>query len=133
MMAITILVVMPTDAQAAKKTKKTPKATIDESFSTPTDNNYLIGQKGVLKMFSEQLNPKYVIKNRNKKAKYTFYAADKKKLTISKSGKITAMKGYKDGDIVKIIVKETYKKKTRKVGVVKYTATFPKITKKKVT
>lgn len=133
MMVITTLVVMPTDAQAAKKTKKTPNATIDESFSTPTDNHYLIGQKGVLKKFPEQLNPKYVIKNRNKKAKYTFYAADKKKLTISKRGKITAMKGYKDGDIVKIIVKETYKKKTRKVGVVKYTATFPKITKKKVT
>ena len=89
-LAITMLLVMPTDAQVTKKTKKKPKATIEEDYQSP-DNNYLIGQKGVLKKFPEKLDVKRVIKNRNKKAKYTFYAADKKKLTISKISELLKM------------------------------------------
>ena len=50
-----------------------------------------------------------MIANRNKKAKYTYYSSNSQKVKISKAGKITSVKGN-DGDVVKITVKETYKK-----------------------
>lgn len=129
-MLITTVVFMPADAQAA--TKKAKKATVYEYY-TYADNYFLSGQLGDLKKWPVQLKVSDIIVNRNKKAKYTFYAANKKKMTISKTGKITAVKNCKDGEVLKVVVKETYKKKTRKVGVMKFTVIMPKIMQKKVT
>lgn len=56
---------------------------------------------------------KIVIKNKKKKAKYKFTASNKK-IKVTKAGKIKAIKVGK----AKVVVKETYKKKTRKVGTV---------------
>lgn len=56
---------------------------------------------------------KIVIKNKKKKAKYKFTASNKK-IKVTKAGKIKAVKVGK----AKVVVKETYKKKTRKVGTV---------------
>lgn len=56
---------------------------------------------------------KIVIRNKKKKAKYKFTASNKK-IKVSKKGKIKAIKVGK----AKVVVKETYKKKTRKVGTV---------------
>ena len=126
---LTTVAVMPANTQAASK--KAKKATISAEYKTP--NYCLYGQLGFLKKYPVQLKVSEVVSNRNKKATYTFYAEKKKYLTISKKGKITGIKGYKDGQTVNVIVKETYKKKTRKVGVAKFTATYPKILNKKVT
>ena len=61
---------------------------------------------------------KIVIKNKDKKKKYTFKSNKKKIAKVSKSGKVTAVK---KGN-AKITVKETVKKKkARKLGVVKVT------------
>jgi enterochelin esterase-like enzyme len=56
-----------------------------------------------------------VIKNKNKKAKYTFSSSDKTIATVTKKGVMT---GKKKGN-AKITVKETLKNKTRKLGVIK--------------
>ncbi len=117
---ITTVTLMPTDAQAARK------ATIVASY-TDASRHQLSGQEGQLQVHPVKLNAKKVVKNRKAKAKYTFYAVDKNKLTISKTGKITALNGCQDGEVVEIIVKETLNRKTRKVGTVKFTAVLPKV------
>lgn len=82
-------------AQAAKKAKlKTKKVTM------------VVGEK-----------KKIIIKNKNKKASYGFTSSSKTKAEVSKSGVIKAKKAGK----VNITVKETYKKKTIKLGKVKVT------------
>lgn len=57
---------------------------------------------------------KITISKKTKGAKYTYTLSKKKIVKVSKSGKITALKA----GTVKITVKETYKKKTRKVGTI---------------
>lgn len=59
---------------------------------------------------------KIVIKNKKKKATYKFTASNKK-IKVTKAGKVKAIKVGK----AKVVVKETYKKKTRKVGTVTVT------------
>lgn len=54
------------------------------------------------------------IKKKQKKAKYTFKSSKKTVATVTKAGKVKAVKT----GTAKITVKETYKKKTRKVGIV---------------
>lgn len=60
---------------------------------------------------------KIVIKNRNKKAKYTYKSSSPKKIAVNKKGVITAKKKGK----AKITVTEKIGKKTRRVGVIKVT------------
>lgn len=60
---------------------------------------------------------KITIKGKKKKAKYSFSSSSKKKATVSKNGVVTAKKK----GTVKITVKEKYKKKTKKVGIVTVT------------
>lgn len=60
---------------------------------------------------------KIVIKNKNKKAKYSYKSSSAKKIAVNKKGVITAKKAGK----AKITVRETIKKKVRKVGVIKVT------------
>lgn len=128
-MVVTSIAVMPTNAQAAKK--KTPKATIDSWYKEP--GIWMSGQLGYLEKHPYNLNKEsYMIANRNKKAKYTYYSSNSQKVKISKAGKITSVKGN-DGDVVKITVKETYKKKTRTVGKVKIIVANPKILNQEVT
>lgn len=59
---------------------------------------------------------KIVIRNKKKKATYKFTASNKK-IKVSKTGKIKALKVGK----AKVVVKEKYKKKTKKIGTVKVT------------
>lgn len=54
------------------------------------------------------------IKKKQKKAKYTFKSSKRTVATVTKAGKVKAVKT----GTAKITVKETYKKKTRKVGIV---------------
>lgn len=70
--------------------------------------------KAVLKVGQKK---KIVIKNKNKKAKYTYKSSSAKKIAVSKKGIITAKKTGK----AKITVTEKLRKKTRKVGVIKVT------------
>lgn len=82
-------------AQAAKKaTLKTKKVTMK------------VGEKKSI-----------VIKNKNKKASYSFVSSSKAKVTVTKKGVIKAKKEGK----VTVTVKEKYKTKTRKLGKVKVT------------
>lgn len=60
---------------------------------------------------------KIVIKNKNKKAKYTYKSSLAKKIAVNKKGVITAKKPGK----ANITVSEKISKKTRKVGVIKVT------------
>ena len=60
---------------------------------------------------------KITIKGKKKKATYRFSSSSRKKATVSKNGMVTAKKK----GTVKITVKEKYKKKTRKVGIVTVT------------
>ncbi len=57
------------------------------------------------------------LKNKQKKATYSFKSSDKKVATVSKTGKV---KGVKKGS-AKITVRQKLKKKTQKVGVLKVT------------
>lgn len=90
----------------AKKAKKTKKATVSVKKLS-----LKVGQ-----------SKKISIKKKNKKAKYTFSSSKKAVATVSKKGKVKAVKQ----GTAKITVKEKYKKKTRKVGTV-----VVKVTKKK--
>lgn len=90
----------------AKKAKKTKKATVSVKKMS-----LKVGQ-----------SKKISIKKKNKKAKYTFSSSKKTVATVSKKGKVKAVKQ----GTAKITVKEKYKKKTRKVGTV-----VVKVTKKK--
>lgn len=82
-------------AQAAKKaTLKTKKVTMK------------VGEKKSI-----------VIKNKNKKASYSFVSSSKAKATVTKKGVIKAKKEGK----ATVTVKEKYKTKTRKLGKVKVT------------
>ena len=86
--------VNPADSQAAKKTKlKTKKVSL------------YVGKKKTIQ-----------ITGKNSKAKYTFKASNKK-IKVSKKGVITAVKK----GTAKVTVKETLKKKTKKLGTVKVT------------
>ena len=74
------------------------------------------GQLGYFEKHPYNLNKEsYMIANRNKKAKYTYYSSNSQKVKISKAGKITSVKGN-DVDVVKITVKETYKKKLEQLA-----------------
>ncbi len=57
---------------------------------------------------------KIKITGKNKKAKYTFKSSNKKVVKVSSKGVVKALKA----GTAKITVKETYKKKTKKVGTV---------------
>ena len=60
---------------------------------------------------------KISIKNKKKKAKYTFTSSAKKVAKVSKKGVIKGLKAGKS----KITVKEKFKKKTKKVGTIAVT------------
>lgn len=126
-MIVTGIVVTPVNAQAAKKEKK---ATIADMYAY----GYwaLSTQEGYYEKKPYQISVKDVIVNRNKKAKYTFYSCNTQKIKVTKSGKITYVKG-KDNQYAKVKVKETYKKKTRTVGTIQFTLISTKILHKKVT
>lgn len=89
-----------TDSQAAKKAKLKAKSVKVE-----------VGKKKTIQ-----------ITGKNSKAKYTFKASNKS-IKVSKKGVIT---GVKKGS-AKVTVKETLKKKTKKIGTVKVTVTAKKI------
>ncbi|MCI5730598.1 MAG: alpha/beta hydrolase-fold protein [Eubacterium sp.] len=65
---------------------------------------------------------KIIIRNKKKGAKYTFTPSKKKIVKISKTGVVKALKP----GLLKITVKEKYRKKTRKVGTVKVQCVFKK-------
>lgn len=71
---------------------------------------------------------KIVVKNKKKKAKYKFTASNKK-IKVSKSGTVKALKIGS----AKVTVKETYKKKTKKIGTVKIIITKKKAVKETAT
>lgn len=58
---------------------------------------------------------KIKLKNKKKKASYTYSSSKKSLATVSKKGVVSAKKA----GTVQILVKEKYKKKTRKVGIVR--------------
>lgn len=125
---LTTDVVMPTDAQVAGK--KAKKATLSEEYK---QSIWAIdGQKGYLKVHPWKLSAKEMIENRNKKAKYTFESSNKKLLTVTKDGKVTAANPTKDEQRVNIIVKETLNKKTRKVGTIRCAILIPRVVNKNV-
>lgn len=62
---------------------------------------------------------KIALKNKNKKAKYTYKSSSKAVASVSKKGKVTAKSAGK----AKVTVKEKLNKKTRKVGTVKVVVT----------
>lgn len=126
-MIVTGIVVTPVNAQAAKKEKK---ATIADMYAY--GDLALSTQEGYYEKKPYQISVKDAIVNRNKKAKYTFYSCNTKKIKVTKSGKITYVKG-KDNQYAKVKVKETYKKKTRTVGTIQYTLVSTKILHEKVT
>lgn len=86
------------------------KAVICSDFANGID---VSNQPGVYSEYSYILYEDTYIDYANLKAKYKFYSSDKTKLTISTDGKITDTNG---SGKVKVIVKETYKGKTRTVG-----------------
>ncbi len=86
------------------------KAVINSDFSNGID---VSTQPGVYSEYSYILYEDTYIDYANLKAKYKFYSSDKTKLTISTNGKIKDTNG---SGKVKVIVKETYKGKTRTVG-----------------
>lgn len=92
-------VMTPMDTMAAKKAKLTKKS--------------LVIQQGSSK--------KIGIKNKKSKAKYTFKASNKK-IKVTKTGKVSALKV----GTAKVVVTETYKKKKRKVGTVSIKVTAKK-------
>ena len=67
---------------------------------------------------------KNVVKNKKKKAKYKFTASNKR-IKVSASGKVKAVKV----GTAKVTVKEKYKKKTKKIGTVKIIVTKKKTVK----
>lgn len=67
---------------------------------------------------------KIVVKNKKKKAKYKFTASNKR-IKVSASGKVKAVKV----GTAKVTVKEKYKKKTKKIGTVKIIVTKKKTVK----
>lgn len=89
-----------TDSQAAKKAKLKAKSV-----------TLMVGKKKTIQ-----------ITGKNSKAKYTFKASNKK-IKVSKKGVITAVKAGS----AKVTVKETLKKKTKKIGTVKVTVKAKKI------
>lgn len=120
-MLLTTVVVMPTDAQAAGK--KVKKATISDEYKIFA----LDGQKGYVKTHPWKLPVSYVVNNRNKNAKYTFFSSNKNVLKITKDGKLTEVNATKDQQNVNIIVKETLNKKTRKIGTIKCIIVLPRV------
>ena len=83
-MIVTGIVVTPVNAQAAKKEKK---ATIADMYAY--GDLALSTQEGYYEKKPYQISVKDAIVNRNKKAKYTFYSCNTKKIKVTKSGKIT--------------------------------------------
>ena len=126
-MVVTSIMVIPTSAQAAKKEKR---ATI--AYMYAYGDLALSTQEGYYEKKPYQISVKDAIVNRNKKAKYTFYSCNTKKIKVTKSGKITYVKG-KDNQYAKVKVKETYKKKTRTVGTIQFILISTKILHEKVT
>ena len=125
---LTTVAVMPANTQAASK--KAKKATLNEEYKQSLCA--VDGQKGRLKVHPWKLYPKYILENRNKKAKYTFESSNKKLLTVTKDGKVIAANPTKDAQRVNIIVKETLNKKTRKVGTLKCVIVLPRVVNKNV-
>ena len=113
-----------------RQQKKEKKATIADMYAY--GDLALSTQEGYYEKKPYQISVKDAIVNRNKKAKYTFYSCNTKKIKVTKSGKITYVKG-KDNQYAKVKVKETYKKKTRTVGTIQYTLVSTKILHEKVT
>ena len=97
-MIVTGIVVTPVNAQAAKKEKK---ATIADMYAY--GDLALSTQEGYYEKKPYQISVKDAIVNRNKKAKYTFYSCNTKKIKVTKSGKITYVKG-KDNQYAKVKV-----------------------------
>ena len=125
---LTTVAVMPANTQAASK--KAKKATLNEEYKQSLCA--VDGQKGYLKVHPWKLYPKYILENRNKKAKYTFESSNKKLLTVTKDGKVIAANPTKDEQRVNIIVKETLNKKTRKVGTIRCLIVLPRVVNKNV-
>ena len=125
---LTTVAVMPANTQAASK--KAKKATLNEEYKQSLWG--VDGQKGYLKVHQWKLYPKYILENRNKKAKYTFESSNKKLLTVTKDGKVIAANPTKDEQRVNIIVKETLNKKTRKVGTIRCAIVIPRVVNKNV-
>ena len=125
---LTTVAVMPANTQAASK--KAKKATLNEEYKQSLCA--VDGQKGYLKVHPWKLYPKYILENRNKKAKYTFESSNKKLLTVTKDGKVIAANPTKDAQRVNIIVKETLNKKTRKVGTIRCLIVLPRVVNKNV-
>lgn len=125
---LTTVAVMPANTQAASK--KAKKATLNEEYKQSLWG--VDGQKGYLKVHPWKLYPKYILENRNKKAKYTFESSNKKLLTVTKDGKVIAANPTKDEQRVNIIVKETLNKKTRKVGTIRCAIVIPRVVNKNV-
>lgn len=93
-MGMSLMFVAP-DSQAAKKKEKLAKKKL----------TIVQGQ-----------SKKIVIRNKKKKTVYKFSASNKK-IKVSKTGKVKALKPGK----AKVVVKAKYKKKTRKIGTVQIT------------
>ncbi len=99
-------------------------------YDTCKDNNKfeVAAQTGwITSKNSVTYNVNDFVQYKNAKATYKFYSSDSKKLKISTKGKITLAQGTGN---VTVTIKETYKKKTRKVGSFKVNLKTPTIVQK---
>ena len=104
------------------KTKKLKTLTVQvrNAEISDYDDDWIEAQPGLISTQNPvYMSDYYVLFFKNPKAKYTYYT-DSKDLVMDKNGKVTEVKNSGEAEIT---VKETYKKKTRKVG------TFPLILK----
>ena len=104
------------------KTKKLKTLTVQvrNAEISDYDDDWIEAQSGLISTQNPvYMSDYYVLFFKNPKAKYTYYT-DSKDLVMDKNGKVTEVKNSGEAEIT---VKETYKKKTRKVG------TFPLILK----
>lgn len=72
----------------------------------------------------EYMSSPYVIEHRNPKATYTVYSSDPNTLTITKDGVVTYVKPGAS-DVVGLTFKETYKKKTVRLGTLYVSVRMP--------
>ena len=118
------------------KKKKTKIATLTVKVEKAVlyvdlDRNIkLSNQPGYYKN-SKKFIPTQNIAFRNKKAKYTVTSSKPKILSLTSTGKIKKIKNFTGTNKVKVTFKETYKKKTRKVGTINVTIGSPSYTGKK--
>ena len=122
-----------------KKSLNSIKITVKAAYISSPFKTYTVStQPGRYEQSSDDFyvapneDQHYLISCGNLKAVYKYYSSNPKKVKVASSGHITSVNG-KNGDKVKITVKETYQKKTKTVGTFTVVLKDPKLTKSSVT